>query len=789
MKTHATIVVTGIVQGVGFRPFVYKLARGLSLTGYVLNLGDAGVRIVVEGEEDRVDQLLTRISVELPPIARIDSIKVKKDTNIEGFEDFTIASSSHERGSTAVTITPDIATCDLCVKDIFDKTSRWYNYPFTSCAACGPRYSTITMLPYDRPNTTMVDFPLCNTCMTEYTNSQDRRFHAQTIACRDCGPSYRLVRTDGSVVQCTDPIESAASLIRQGKIVIIHGVAGTHVVTKTTDRAPILELRRRKKREQRPFAIMVRDPETLTTLFMPNTAEMELLTSWKRPIVLLKRRRQNEVIHAIQKIHVIPDDVFDAISPGLDTTGVMLPYAPVHHLLFKHLEEPALVMTSANPTGVPMYIEPEEIVRELTDVGDAFLLHNRRISQRADDSVVKFVDETNPVFIRRSRGYVPEAISLLDAKDDFGAIAVGAEEKVTGAVLKAGHVYMTQHIGDTDRLENIQFLSNAINHMRSLVGLERIDSVACDLHPEMQTTDYAETIAHTEHAELVRVQHHHAHLASLLADHSLSSNTNIVCITADGYGYGLDGTGWGGEILIGNASSSQRIGGLERHIMPGGDLSARYPARALIGFLYQDYTAEQISEIVGNAYISPGITANVNTINMVVSSINRGINVFESSSTGRFLDAVSVILGVCSENTYDGECPMKLEAIARPTEIHLEEQVDVTDDTVVQTKSILTHILHLKRSGNHSIPELAFAAQSAIGRTLAEVACRKAEEMGLKHIGFSGGVALNRIITRAVMKVVNEYGLTCLIHRRVPPGDGGIAVGQIVVASAIHKGD
>ncbi len=786
MKTHAVIAVTGIVQGVGFRPFVYKIAKSLALTGYVLNLGDAGVRIVVEGEEDKIDQLLIHLSTDLPSIARIDSIKVEKDSKLERFSEFTIASSSQERGETTVTIPPDIAICDQCVSDIMDYTSRWYNYPFTSCAACGPRYSTITDLPYDRPNTTMADFPLCNTCMTAYTNVEDRRFHAQTIACNICGPRYRLTRTDGSTIQCNDPIESAAKLIRDGKIVVVHGVAGTHIVTKTTERRPILELRHRKKREQRPFAIMVRDSETVYKLFAPTDAEMKILTSWRRPIVLLKRHNQRE-IHVSQTIHVIPEDVFDALAPGLDTIGVMLPYAPVHHLLFKHLDEPALVMTSANPTGIPMYIEPKTILTELADIADAFLLHNRRISQRADDSVIKFVAENNPVFIRRSRGYVPDYITLKDVPTDFGAIAVGAEERVSGAILKSRNIYMTQHIGDTDRLENIRFLSEAINHIRKLVGLEKIQAVACDLHPEMHTTEYAETVAHQEDARLTRVQHHHSHLASLLADHALNVNTSIVCIIADGYGYGSDGTAWGGEILMGDGKFSQRIGGLAKHFMPGGDLSAKYPIRALIGYLYQDYTPEQIKEIVGDVMISPGITANTDNINMLINSIVKGINTFESSSAGRFLDAVSVVLGVCSENTYDGECPMKLEAISRQSNIHLETQLPgITQNSTIKTRDILEKILDLKKT-RHSRPELAYVAQSALGHLLAEEACRKAEEKGIKYVGFSGGVALNRIITRAITQVVQSHRLTCLLHRTVPPGDGGIAVGQLIAAVSLNE--
>jgi len=779
VKQRAVVHVTGIVQGVGFRPFVYRVAKFLSLTGYVLNLGDAGVEIVVEGTEKQIHELIDNIKNNLPSISRIDTLDIDWSPAKNTFSDFLIHKSSLIRNDDAIPVLPpDIAICNDCVADLFNHTSRWYQYGFTSCAACGPRYSTITDLPYDRPNTTMVDFPLCDTCNTGYTNPLDRRYHAQTTACDACGPRYRLVDRDAKTFTDDDPIETIAKLIDDGAIAALQGIGGTHIATKTSDAKPIKILRDRKKRFQRPFALMVRDLDVLKKLVDINKLEERILTSWRRPIVLASKRVDSDVLPVIQ------DSVLDVIAPGLDSIGVMLPYAPMHHLFFKYSKEPALVLTSANPTGMPMYIDPEVIMQELGSIVDYFLLHDRRIHQRVDDSVVKLTNDENPVFIRRARGYVPEPLVFNGPWKSLKVLGVGPEEKATGALVKAGRVYLTQYIGDTNQVENIEFLTQAIAHMKHLLDISKLDGVACDLHPEFLSTELAERITSESDIQLFRVQHHHAHLSSLIVDGLIPIDNRIVCITADGYGYGEDGTAWGGEILVGGLEDYERKGGLIAQNYTGGDLSAVYSSRAFLGIVGNRLEHKRILKILGSAEVSPNQKITSDMLDILVKTGNDRINTVKSTSTGRVLDAIAVALGICTQNSYDGECPMKLEAIARRSDIQLEmEFVESNYGRVLDTTHLLLQIVELKEKGN-SRAELAYAAQQLIGQGLAEIACEVAQDEGILHVGFSGGVAVNHIITGAVASHIQKNNLVPVLHSLVPPGDGGISVGQVATAAA-----
>ena len=784
MKQQARIHVNGIVQGVGFRPFVYRIAKDHALTGYVLNLGDAGVRIVVEGEKDIIYRFLEILRNEPPSISRIDSLKIEWDDILESFADFVIEKSSIGKSEESEpVIPPDIAMCKDCQDDLFSESSRWKGYPFTSCAACGPRFSTITDLPYDRPNTTMSEFPLCDTCNTGYTNPMDRRYHAQTTACTLCGPRYHLKDTERKEIQTTNPISDSAEYLKQGKIIAVQGISGTHLVTITSDSKAIRNLRARKQRFQRPFAIMVRDLKTLEQNFILTEAESELLTSWRRPIVLVRKKEITSTTYD-DVLSVLQEEALDEISPGLDTVGVMLPYAPVHHLLFKYLDEPALVMTSANPTGVPMYVEPDTIIESLTEIADYFLLHNRRIYQRADDSVIKFVDAKNPLFIRRARGYTPEPI-LIDGFDkSLRVLGVGPEEKAMATVLKSGVLYPTQYIGDTNNIENIDFLENAYLHLSNLIGLRKFDAIACDLHPEFLSTLHAERVSSDLGIPLYRVQHHHAHLASILADHNLPFDTGIVCITADGYGYGNDGSGWGGEILLGDSVEFDNRAGLKSYIYPGGDLSAKYGVRPLIGILKESFDEKEILSIAKGKMSSENSMLDESMLSTLLDVIDKGVNTISTSSAGRYLDSVATILGVCDSNTYDGECPMKLEAIARKTSLRIKPILirDRSRSTVDLADSL--KVMLQKRNMDVPIPDLAYAAQWYLGESLATLAIEVAESEGIRHIGFSGGVALNRIITEAIVSNVRTAGLIPLIHEQVPPGDGGISIGQVMVGAS-----
>jgi len=784
VNTRAIIHVTGIVQGVGFRPFVYRIAKSLSLLGYVLNLGDAGVEIIVEGGERRIKKLIRSIRSDSPSISRIDTLEVEWTAPQGSFTDFQIHKSSVSRNDDAIPILPpDIAVCNDCVNDLSDPDSPWYLYPFTSCAACGPRFSTITDLPYDRSNTTMVDFPLCNTCNTGYTEPLDRRYHAQTTACGLCGPSYRLMDSRGRQIADTDSIEAAAQLLTNGAIIAIQGISGTHIATKTSDYRPIETLRLRKKRSQRPFAIMVRDLTTLKHLAPISELEERILTSWRKPIVLIPKVPDDSLQHG-DVLRVIPRESLDSISPGLSTVGVMLPYSPMHHLLFRYTDEPALIMTSANPTGLPMYIEPDIIMNDLDEIADYFLVHNRRIHQRSDDSVVKLVDDTSPVFIRRARGYVPEPILFDGPWKALKVIGVGPEEKATGSISKSCRIYMTQHIGDTNQVENIDFLSEAINHVLHLLDVNRPDAVSCDLHPEFLSTDLAEQMAAEYEIPLFRVNHHHAHLASIMVDGLIPCDSRIVCITADGFGLGLDGSAWGGEILVGNYSSSVRRGGLKAQEYTGGDLSARYAARSLIGIVGDSLERDRLLEVLGPSFIAENTQVSESTVDTLLRAENNRLNTITSTSAGRFLDAVALALGICSENSYDGECPMKLEAVARHSDLRIDSNIVDSDyGPVLDTTHSLLEILDMRERGA-SRAELAYAAQWHLGESLARIACDVAMDQEILHIGFSGGVALNRIVTASIQNQVRQYRLVPLFHSLVPPGDGGVSVGQVAAAAA-----
>ncbi len=784
LTQRAEIHVTGIVQGVGFRPFVYRVAKKESLNGYVLNLGDAGVRIVAEGERNNILNLIDKLKNNPPSISRIESLSIewKKDGN--EFKDFEIVKSSQKREEDAAPeIPPDIAVCSKCVEEMFDPSSRWYLYPFTSCAACGPRFSAITDLPYDRPNTTMDEFPLCNKCNTGYTSPLNRRYHAQTTACPKCGPTYKLKSREGEIASGQDAVSETARLLAKGAIVAIQGIAGTHLATKTTEAQSIRTLRIRKRRLNQPFAIMTQSIERMKQFSIPSQFQEQLLRSWRRPIVLVKKKGI-PMKNTPSETSEIPSQSLEEIAPGLDTVGVMLPYAPLHHLLFHFSEEPALVMTSANPSGQPMYKNPDTILSELHDIADYCLIHDREIYQRADDSVLKVVHDKNAVFIRRSRGYVPNPIGLKGSIKDAIIVGVGPEEKTTASIVKSGSIYMTQHIGNTDSVESMNFLDNAIQHMMHLLGMHDFDAIACDLHPQFLSTEYAERLATSNDIPLHRVQHHHAHLASLLVDHELKLDTRIVCITADGYGYAPDGTGWGGEILVGNAAEYTREAGLVQQVYPGGDLSAKFGTRALLGIAQDILSVSEILDLVGDARISRNGIATKESISMLIDAIEKNVNTFPSSSTGRVLDAISLALGICSQNTYDGECPMKLESYAKETDFRIEPvYIRTKRGRELDTGEFLKSVIEAKKKGIDS-QQLAYAAQWSLGDALAELAIRMAEKENLQYIGFSGGVALNRILTKAILSRVQSANRMPLIHNRVPPGDAGVSLGQVAVGAA-----
>jgi hydrogenase maturation protein HypF len=750
---HAEINVSGIVQGVGFRPFIYRTAVKNGLVGYVRNRGDAIVEIVVEGKKDRVTQFLKDLEKDKPPLAQIFNLETNYGKDAGAFKEFTIIKSSGEAKLSGSVVPPDVSICDDCLRELREPENRRFNYFFITCTNCGPRYTIIKELPYDRPNTTMQDFQMCSFCSREYRDPSNRRFHAQTVACPQCGPKAYLTSKTGEPMKSEDPIREAGKLLEEGNIVAIKGNGGFHVATATTKPEPIAKLRRVKHRKQKPFAIMAPDLKTTNSFAKVNPKEAELLTSYRKPILLLQKRSEYYLS--------------ELVSPELHTVGVMLPYTGLHAMLFDSVKEPAFVMTSANPPSEPIVTGNAEAVKKLGSDVDYFLLHNRAIAHRCDDSVVRFHGK-DPCLIRRSRGYAPEPIRLNFASNRC-VLAVGGELNVTSCLLSGNRAFLSQHIGDVENLETLRFLKGTINHLTKLTN-SKIEVIACDLHPKFTTTKLAQELGNKLDCHVVQVQHHHAHTAALMAEWNVNEIVGIAC---DGFGYGSDGTAWGGEILYCNRESFKRLAHIESQPMIGGDLATLYPLRMAAGILYGE---TDIAEWLLS--LSAKFPHREKEAEVIVKQLERGLAP-ETTSCGRVLDAVSAILGICYERTYEGEPAMKLESIA----LKGRDKLFLTPcfkGNILDTTFLVNEIFNKKNS--LSVADLAFSSQSYLAKGLAELSMKEAERLNVKHIGFSGGVAYNEYITSTIRRTVERDGFKFLVHKKIPAGDGGTSFGQAIVA-------
>ena len=752
--TRARLIVKGIVQGVGFRPFVYRIATANILVGFVRNLGDAGVEVVVEGTPDSVSRFMTQLQTNRPPTSVIHQVDTTYPTETGEFKEFQIIKSNESRAHAGSVIPPDIAICDNCLRELRDSKDRRYDYFFITCTDCGPRYTIIDALPYDRPRTTMKDFEMCERCLGEYKDPNNRRFHAQTVACAECGPSVTLTTRDGKRVDSPDPIRDAGRLLERGYIVAIKGNGGFHLASSTLLTEPIVRLRKTKFRLQKPLAVMTRDLEAAGSFAEVTPAEAKLMTSYVRPIVLLRKRSDF--------------DLSDQIAPGLHNIGVMLPYTGLHSMLFDKTSERALVMTSANPPDEPIIKDNEEAFSRLKDVVDYFLVHDRKISQRCDDSVIRSLDGTTTL-LRRSRGYAPAPISVAVPKNAC-TLGVGGQLNVTSCLVYQGRAYMTQHIGDVETLQTFQFQKEATHHLLTLTGCLP-DAVARDLHPLFSTTKFADELAQESGMRIVPVQHHYAHVAGLMAEHNVDAIVGICC---DGYGYGDDGSAWGGEIIFADQTRHKRVGHLEPQPMIGGDLATKYPLRMVAGILRDhEGIADWLLQREGR------FRHGREEVNMILKQV-RSDRLPSTTSCGRVLDAVSAILGLCYERTYEGEPAMKLESAASGGKdvLNLEP---VLKAGVIETSAMVREIF--AGVGRMTASDLAYSAQSYIAQSLGESAITTAREFGVKSVGFTGGVACNELITRTLKTAVEKAGLRFLAHEAVPPGDGGLSFGQAVVAA------
>ncbi|PIU14996.1 MAG: carbamoyltransferase HypF, partial [Hadesarchaea archaeon CG08_land_8_20_14_0_20_51_8] len=540
---RAEIAATGVVQGVGFRPFVYRLAKRHGLVGFVRNMGDAGVQIVVEGEKKKITKFIAAIRAEKPPLARVDDVKIKWSRATGEFTMFSVVKSEKAGLGLTSVVPPDIALCDDCKREMFDPADRRHLYPFITCVNCGPRYTIIEELPYDRPRTSMKVFPLCADCTREYRDPADRRYHAEPTCCSICGPKLELYDKDGERMDVADPTSETAKLLDDGNVIAIKGIGGIHVAAKTTDDNVVARIRKAFNRPQQPFATMSKDLKTIKKFAKINTLEEKLLTSYKRPIVALQKS-SNCMLSEL-------------VSPGIDSVGVMLPYSGIHHLILHYGKDPAYIMTSANVSGLPMLIENDEAIRNLKGKVDYFLLHDRKIVNRCDDSVVKIVDGA-PAFFRRSRGHVPDPVKLA-FKSREKILALGAELNDTISILIDNNCFVSQHIGDATKVETLEYMHETAGRLMNLLGLKKVDVIAHDMHPLYATTTLATKMARRMKARTVAVQHHHAHLAALMAERGLDE---LVGIAGDGVGYGSDGTVWGGEVMVADLKSFERVGGL-----------------------------------------------------------------------------------------------------------------------------------------------------------------------------------------------------------------------------------
>lgn len=736
MCTGGRIRIRGIVQGVGFRPYVYALACELGIRGTVKNLGSE-VEIVAAGP--RFEEFLERIT-KGPPLSRIDEVQVDPLPGPVP-EGFSILPSAE--GALSGMIPPDVATCADCIRDIDDRKGRYHRYWATSCVNCGPRYSIIEKLPYDRERTSMAVFPLCGGCFAEYRDPASRRHHAQTIACPSCGPALTLYDSSGKPVASDNPIAEAARLLDAGKIMGIRGIGGFHLSCIEESAG---ELKRRLGRTEQPFAVMVK-PEALSSYAVAGPAEWDVLSSPERPIVVLPKSRH---------------DLHREIS-NLHTIGIMLPYTGLHHLLFNLIAHPLLVMTSANMPGYPMITSLPEMRARMHGRVDFFLGHNRRIVNRCDDSVVR-----DGLIIRMSRGIAPKRTAI-----NLGAeciLGIGPELNSNITIYRGGHTITSPHIGNVRNPKTLSYLQETVKNLSRLTGAE-FDVIAHDLHPQFLSTRYAAELAGECGARLVAIQHHRAHIAA-------ATREECIGIAIDGVGYGDDGTVWGGEIFAGRAPGFDRIAHLETVPMPGGDLATRFPERMWFGMLPEQ---DVIEALAGRGWSDLEIS-------VLERQLARGVNVSLTSSTGRVLDAAAAMLGICRERTYDGEPAMKLESVAvmgKPEEWDLEFISD-GNSAVLSTRALLKRAFREfaaeRDTGERRIADIAASFQFNLAKGIAVLAVRGAEDRGIGRIALSGGVAYNKAIRSVITGTVRESGHQMVINAGYPLGDGCISYGQCITA-------
>ena len=794
--TAKRIHITGVVQGVGFRPFVYGLATRYDLRGWVCNTS-AGVDIEVAGPGDLLDQFVTALTAEAPPLSHIDAIAVNEiaGNNFASFEIRHSASNPND----FLPISPDITLCEDCKRELLDPNDRRYLYPFINCTNCGPRFTIIKDIPYDRPLTTMADFVMCADCAAEYANPLDRRFHAQPVACPKCGPevwlidhrpqttddsSKMLVGGRSSMVRGTAAILAVQTMLAAGKIVAIKGLGGFHLACDATNDDAVAELRRRKGRMDKPFALMAPSIEAIERFCKVTPEERALLQSKEHSIVLLGKRvfepassrahpewTRNEVKRE-SKDALAMTKISEHIAPGQSTLGVMLPYTPLHELLFQPsaLGPHPLVMTSGNYSEEPIATDNDDALARLAPLADAFLLHNRDIHIRCDDSVVRVFKATE-LPLRRSRGYAPFPVKLPFTVPTI--LAVGAELKNTFCVTRENYAFLSHHIGDLENYETLRSFEAGITHFERLFRI-RPGIIAYDLHPNYLATRYALERAERDGLTLIGVQHHHAHIAACLAEHGLRGDQPVIGVAFDGTGYGTDGAIWGGEFLIADLRGFERAAHLDYMPLPGGDAATRYPYRIALSYLSQ-------AGIGWDDDLAPVKAANPIEQAAVRKQIESNLNTFPTSSMGRLFDAVASICGVRQSVNYEGQAAIEFEALADESEDQMYA-FKIEPDRV-KMSGVIRAIVADIRSG---VPTSVISARfhNGLAQLVLEMCDTIRRERGLNEVALSGGVWQNVTLLHKTLDRLRADHFTVHVHRLVPPNDGGLALGQALIAAA-----
>lgn len=758
--------VRGLVQGVGFRPFVWRLAHELALGGRVLNDG-AGVLIEVQGPANRLAEFAQRLRSEAPPLARIDSVESSVQPTSGSAGDFSIDRSV--AGAVSTGIVPDVAPCSDCLADMFAPADRRWRYAFTNCTNCGPRYTITGALPYDRPNTSMAAFTQCARCRREYDDPADRRFHAQPNACPECGPRLRLLASDGTVLGTEDPVAATLARLLSGQIVALKGVGGFHLACDARNAAAVARLRERKAREEKPFAVMVANAASSTGLAIADDAERALLARVERPIVLLRQRAGT-------------DAELPGVAPGLTTLGVMLPSSPLHWLLFHEAagrpagtawmtssQSLALVMTSANPGGEPLVTGNDEALRRLAGIADCVLLHDRDILVRCDDSVVRSIEPTmdsppSPAFVRRARGWTPARIRLAD--DGPPVLATGALLKNTVCLARGDSAFLSQHIGSLDNAATCVALDEAVEHLASVLRIAP-QAVAHDLHPDMYSSHFAARYAARHGLPLIPVQHHHAHVAAVLAEHG--QRGPALGLALDGVGLGSDGGAWGGELLRVDGAASERVAHLRELALPGGDRAAREPWRMAAAVLHALGRGDEIARRYAQPAAAP-----------VAQMLARDVRCPRTSSMGRWFDAAAGLLRVCTTQSYEGQAPMLLEGLAARHGVvaALPDawRIDAGDLDLLPLAAAL--------ADQHDAALGAAQFHATLIEALGAWTVAHARASGLGTVALAGGCFNNRLLSDGLRPRLQQAGLAVLEARQAPPNDGGLSLGQAWVARA-----